>query len=560
MTSCVYIVTSLVLVCIMSATTAERGCPEGMEFVFDRCLQKHSEMLHDEAKDICQAAGHTMVNPDSDEFYTELMKWNKVQEEAPKTKFWMGVSNQHSTDDSVHYWEQDLKVPVTWALWAPRQPRKMTDRCVVANRKDKNWVGRNCNKNKAIAVCEAPAFTCPDDFYFVHDRCIRVHKPRMTHNEAKALCEEDGYEMFKPDSELFFTEFMNWAFTEGIPRSYWLGISNQGSEDPSVYHWEDMSPLTWTNWRNDHPWAVADRCALAKDIDRSWISQKCSTKKAQAVCQTAARECPPGFEMVGGRCLQKFSKMPHDAAKEMCESAGHGMLTPDTPEFFNAFMEWNQVQDMSESTSFWMGISNQESEDPKDFYWEKVLYLPITWSSWGKNRPANKSDMCVVANNQAKAWVDKKCSSETAIAVCQAPFKYCPDGFEVVYDRCLQKHKPAIHHDKAKALCEDAGYKMVMPNSKEYFDAFMKWNQVRFSLNMRYWIGATNQGETDNLHYYLEDGLKTPLEFAPWGRNQPIDKPDRCTLVNRFTHKYYSYRCSFKKAIAVCETPINSKM
>ena len=53
-----------------------------MEFVFDRCLQKHSEMLHDEAKDICQAAGHTMVNPDSDEFYTELMKWNKVQEEA----------------------------------------------------------------------------------------------------------------------------------------------------------------------------------------------------------------------------------------------------------------------------------------------------------------------------------------------------------------------------------------------------------------------------------------------------------------------------------------------
>ena len=35
-----------------------------------------------------------------------------------------------------------------------------------------------------------------------------------------------------------------------IPRSYWLGISNQGSEDPSVYHWEDMSPLTWTNWRN----------------------------------------------------------------------------------------------------------------------------------------------------------------------------------------------------------------------------------------------------------------------------------------------------------------------
>ena len=57
-------------------------------------------------------------------------------------------------------------------------------------------------------------------------------------------------------------------------------------------------------------------------------------------------ECPPGFEMVGGRCLQKFSKMPHDDAKEMCESAGHGMLTPDTPEFFNAFMEWNQVQDM----------------------------------------------------------------------------------------------------------------------------------------------------------------------------------------------------------------------
>ena len=39
-----------------------------------------------------------------------------------------------------------------------------------------------------------------------------------------------------------------------------------------------------------------------------------------------------------------------------------------------------------ETAYFWMGISNQDSEDVSDFYWEKTIYKSVTWGTWGKSK------------------------------------------------------------------------------------------------------------------------------------------------------------------------------
>jgi len=471
------IVTSLLLV--VAASAQESGCPPGMEFVFDRCLQKHSMMLHHDAKELCQAAGQHMVIPDTEEFYDAFMQWDEVRDDADKTEFWMGISNRDSANQSDYYWEFDLKKPVTWSIWEEGQPKKSEDRCVMLNRQNQTWTGRSCNKNKAFAVCESEPFKCPMGFYFVHDRCVGI-MGRLTHPEAKALCAAAGYEMIKPDNEEFYNVFMEWA-TNGndVTREYWVGISNQGSDDPSDYHWEDanMTTVTWANWRADQPKLQEDRCVLSKDKDTSWLSQRCETKQAQTVCQTEARECPIGFERVAGRCLQKNDKMTHNEAKELCESNGYAMITP-MKSYLEKFLDWDKVQDEKETAYFWMGISNQDSEDVSDFYWEKTIYKSVTWGTWGKNNPSNKRDRCVLANNRAKSWVDRVCGEQEAVAVCQAPYRACPEGFDLVYERCLMKHNKPVKFDEAVENCKP--YKMEMPNSKEYVQALLNWDEIKF--------------------------------------------------------------------------------
>jgi len=551
------IVTSLLLV--VAASAQESGCPPGMEFVFDRCLQKHSMMLHHEAKALCQAEGHEMVMPETEEFYEAFMKWDEVKGDADRTEFWMGISNRDSANETDYYWEYDLKKPVTWSIWEDGQPKPMEDRCAVLNRRDLQWTARDCNKFQGYAVCESEPFKCPAGFYFVHDRCVAI-MDRLTHPEAKALCEEKGYEMIKPDSAAFYNVFIEWAGKgDDIMREYWMGISNQGS-DPSGYHWEDAdkTPVTWANWRSDQPTIAADRCVLSKDKDTSWLSQKCSTKKAQAVCQAESRECPIGFEKVKGRCLQKYGKMTHNEAKELCESNGYTMVIAGKT-YLEAFLSWEQVQDEKEQAYFWMGVSNQDSEDVNDFYWEKTIYKYVTWGAWGKNNPSNKRDRCVAANNRAKAWVDRVCRESQAVAVCQAPYTPCPEGFDLVEERCMRRHKKSLKLDDAITAC--LPYKLYMPKSKEDYQALLQWNQIKYSWQPRYWIGASNRGEEDPMNYHYEDAEKTPLEYAPWGKGHPKDNPkqasNRCAQFNKYLRRIYSWKCDRKRAWFVCETPKN---
>ncbi|XP_067656398.1 uncharacterized protein [Haliotis asinina] len=117
-------------------------------------------------------------------------------------------------------------------------------------------------------------------------------------NEARAVCEANGQQMLKLDTEAKFDNFISWKniweanghLTEDI----WTGLHQRVLTDPTVFNleWHDCEPFgAWAPWDKKEPnLPDTEKCVRIHLANNKARTYPCSSNR-QVVCQEFTEEC-----------------------------------------------------------------------------------------------------------------------------------------------------------------------------------------------------------------------------------------------------------------------------
>jgi len=269
----------------------------------------------------------------------------------------------------------------------------------------------------------------------------------------------------------------------------------------------------------------------------------------QQVHGTMANGCPEGWTLAefetGNKCLKYFPERVsfYEAHRNCSNLPGRAYLSmPKTKEMCE-YIHTGYRQ--------WLGLSDLDYDG--NWVWSDGTSLD--WSAWGPDEPNYHGwkAFCVQMKTSGE-WKDAGCNQRFPYH-CEADPIVCPEGYDVVYDRCLSLHKPRLKFQAARDECATRGAKLVSEITKDFAAKLFKWDKLlEHRPEWNIWVGLSNLGSDDVTDFTWDNG--TPFSdrsWLGWKKGRYFKKAGRCVTINRATRKLVDYKCDVKRVHYVCE-------
>jgi len=227
-------------------------------------------MTQDEAKDFCSKHGDTLLPITNADLFNDVIHFLREEEGECTSDFWVdGSDNQHE-----HHWHfsNGDDVPMGSPFWDLEYARPSYDHhsnC-LAMQSNRNYYLRDspCHyHNRAVCMCRSggePATphpeSCPADYTFVFDRCVRILPELVDDFEGgKGACLADGGHLLRLNSPLMLRSFYQHIEDLGETWSDIIFVDGELDGHGIFRYWDGTAaPLGSPYWEVGHPTGEAD--------------------------------------------------------------------------------------------------------------------------------------------------------------------------------------------------------------------------------------------------------------------------------------------------------------
>jgi len=269
--------------------------------------------------------------------------------------------------------------------------------------------------------------------------------------------------------------------------------------------------------------------------------------------------CPEGWTLAefetGNKCLKFFpERVKFKRAHMNCKNLPG-----------RAYLSMPKTQEMCEyiHTGYrqWLGLSEKVWSHDKTGHWIWSDGTKLEWSAWGPDEPNYHGwkAFCVQMKTSGE-WKDAGCNQMFPYH-CEMDPIVCPEGYDVVYDRCLSLHKQRQYFEDAADECKKRGATLLTEISQDFAKKLFDWDKIKnHGPGWNVWAGLSNTGTRDyKMMAWVDgkpvdnDGKPSNKKILPWYPGRIFKKAGRCVTFNRENQQFVDYRCDTKRVHYVCE-------
>ncbi|XP_072020013.1 LOW QUALITY PROTEIN: uncharacterized protein [Amphiura filiformis] len=522
-------------------------CPSDWDRFDNNCYKFDESSVvetFDSANYLCQSRfGGRLVSIHNDA-EGEFIRTTVNERYGANTPVWIGL--QQDSDGNYRWIDQTL---IDYQNWNTGEPNRNGDACGFLMTGGHTWGDDGCTTTKRYA-CKAPLFGttggCPSGWYKLLDKCYalfgRTGDDKKTYDEANAACRSYHQDASLASIQKNAQQSLLTSVMRATTGDIWIGLTNRGSTQE--WHWQDGSPLTYSNWNFGQPDSGSDVCGKMHNDPNSpgrWIDVFCTDQNAY-LCQQPVdlalpgnppliSNCPDDWQSYFGSCFKIHSASPltYPEAKTRCEDyfPGGTFLASVKDRYEQAFLETLfYIEEVEEG---WFGLERNAITGRHAYSngW------PVDFTNWGVEEPTGDGCVAQINGEMSAYWEDTNCQEQKPY-MCKYtletvptpptidPNGYCPSGWEEWRGSCYKfdRENRAETWDAAQYGCQtDFGSSLASIHDDDENLFVMHYAMDAFGTDSSIWIGLRR-----HMYGYFEWANREFVVFENWGANQPDGK------------------------------------
>ncbi|XP_043920561.1 macrophage mannose receptor 1 isoform X2 [Protopterus annectens] len=517
---------------------------------------------------------------------------------------WIGL---HSLDFHVG-WQWKDGGPFRYLNWAPGNPAGQPGKNCASLHPGKNAKWENCECGLKLGyICKKGNTTrnlfidpsvnnlhikCPDQWVPYAGNCYTIKREAKMWKDALVSCrkeEADLASIHNIEEHSFIFSQLGYLPTDIL----WIGLNDQ--KHHMLFEWSDMTPVTFTIWKQGEPSHLQNRqedCVLIEGKDGYWADHICE-KKHGYICKRkplsmthedlaiTEKGCKMGWKRHGFYCYFIGSTAKTFAeANQTCRSDGAYLVTVED-RYEQAYL--TSLIGLRPEKYFWLGMSDIQKRGT--FTWTDLE--TVTFTNWNVRMPGSQSG-CVAMRTGINAglWDIVKCEEKVKY-ICKhwaegvtsppvpttTPAPQCSEGwFSTSNSKYCYKHFFGTRETKktwyeARDYCRDIGGDLASIHTKDEEYAIDTGITFEGRYSHLYWIGLNILDPTKG-YVWTDD---SPMDYTNWNYGEPnnhhgielcveLRPSSRMFWNDRHCEYFNDWICQIKKGAEVKSIAINTSV